>query len=222
MSNTDERWVKRFNATVSILTALVTILSAVIAWRAAIAGDTAGNADFAGIGATLNQQASHTLSSSTVYQQYRAFTTYLRNNELGNAIASDLDDKAKSYDDPQRSALGEQRTASWDQTLVDNGFFETRYLRSDGTYDVQRQLGELEAEDALKQDTDPDPHFAQADLMRAKANLLVGMLIIMAFALWFYTLASEIKHAVRYPLAALGLICMLTGALGTVAIEVFR
>jgi hypothetical protein len=124
-----QRWVKRFEISVSILTALVTILSAVVAWRAALAGDAAGNADFAGISAALNREESRTLNSSTAYQQYRAYTTYLRNNEVGEKMANDLDDPNKIYSDEQRAIIADERTTSWDQILVDQDFFETRHLR---------------------------------------------------------------------------------------------
>jgi hypothetical protein len=215
---TSNQWLKRFEVSVSILTALVTILSAVVAWRAAIASDAAGNADFAGIGAALSREESRTLNSSTAYQQYRAFTTYMRNNALGNTLADALD----TVPDDQRSAVDHERASSLDQTLVDDYFFETRFLNAAGQYAVQRQLSEAEAEDAQKKDIDPDPHFALADLLRSKSNLMVGMLIVMACSLWFYTLASEIKHSVRYPLALIGLICMLVGVVGTFTIEVLR
>jgi hypothetical protein len=215
-----QRWVKRFEISVSILTALVTILSAVVAWRAALAGDAAGNADFAGISAALNREESRTLNSSTAYQQYRAYTTYLRNNEVGEKMANDLDDPNKIYSDEQRAIIADERTTSWDQILVDQDFFETRHLSADGTYNVLRQILENDAEDAQRKDIDPTPHFALSDRLRAKSNLMVGMLIVMAGSLWFYTMASEIKHSIRYPIAALGLICMLVGSIGTIAIEV--
>jgi hypothetical protein len=213
-------WLRRFEISVSILTALVTILSAVVAWRAALAGDAAGNADFAGIGATLNREESRTLNSATAYQQYRAYTTYLRNNETGQAMADDLDDSTKTISDEQRAIIANERTASWDQIVVDQDFFQTRHLRADGTYNVLRQIGESEAEDAQRKDIDPDPHFAESDRLRIKSNLMVGMLILMAGSLWFYTMASEIKHVIRYPLAGIGLLCMLIGTIGTFAIEV--
>jgi hypothetical protein len=213
-------WVKRFEITISILTALVTILSAVIAWQAAIDSDTAGNADFAGIGAALSREETRILDSETTYQQYRAYTSYLRNNEVGNTIADDLSDDQKTFTDEQLASMRIERNSSWNQTLVDQDFFDTRYLRSDGTYDTQRQLSESEAEAAQQKDIDPLPHFTLADRLRAKSNLMVGMLIIMAGALWFYTMANEIKHPIRYGLAALGVICMLMGMIGAISIKV--
>jgi hypothetical protein len=213
-------FVRRFEITISILTALVTILSAVVAWRAALAGDDAGNADFSGISAALNREESRTLNNATAYQQYRAFTTYLRNNEVGQQIYTDLGDEQKNYSDQQRETITDEQNASWNQILVDQDFFETRHLRADGSYDLQRQIGESEAEDAQRKDIDPEPHFALSDRLRAKSNLLVGMLIVMAGSLWFYTMASEIKHSIRYPIAVLGLLCMVVGSVGTIAIEV--
>ncbi|MDZ4720992.1 MAG: hypothetical protein SH847_21240 [Roseiflexaceae bacterium] len=216
MSLNSPRWVKRFEISVSILTALVTMLSAVVAWRAAIAGDAAGNADFSGLAASINQQESVTLNSSKTYQQYRAFTSYFRNNELGNALANDL----SSASSDERRIMERDRALSLNQTIVDQYFFETRYLNPDGTYAVQRQLSEAEAEDAQRKDIDPEPHFTEADRLRVKSNLMVGLLIIMAGSLWFYTMASEIKHAIRYPLALIGLLCMMVGLIGTFIIEV--
>jgi hypothetical protein len=209
-------WVKRFEVTVSVLTALVTILSAIIAWRAAIASDAAGNADFAGIGAALNREETRILTTESAFQQFRAYTTYLRNNAVGEAISAGL---ASAPEDKQ-PALREQRTTSWDQTVTDKDFFDSRYVNADGAYDVERQLSEETAEAAQKKDIEPQPYFSLADRLRQKSNLMVGMLIIMASALWFYTLASEIKHSVRYGLAFLGMLCMLVAVFGAIAVEV--
>jgi hypothetical protein len=216
MAANSPRWIKRFEISVSILTAVVTMLSAVVAWRAAIAGDAAGNADFSGIGAAINLQESRTLNSSIAYQQYRAFTSYFRNNELGNAMADALGTASSD----ETKIIERDRALNLDQTIIDQDFFETRYLNPDGTYAIQRQLSEAEAEDAQSKDIDPDPYFMLADRLRAKSNLMVAMLIIMAGSLWFYTLASEIKHSIRYPFALIGLLCMLVGIIGTFAIEV--
>ncbi|GAB4110986.1 MAG: hypothetical protein Fur005_15420 [Roseiflexaceae bacterium] len=211
------RWVRRFEVMVSILTAMVTILSAIVAWRAAVAGDAAGNADFDGMSAALNREESRILSSADAYQQYRSFTNYYRNNELGNMLTGDYLDQ---FSDEEQNRLLTERALNWDQTLVDDDFFETRYLNPDGLFDVQRKINESEAEAAQSQDTDPEPHFTRSDRLRAKANLMVGMLIIMASALWFFTMAGEFKHSIRYFFATLGLICMIVGVVGTFVIEV--
>ena len=56
--------------------------------------------------------------------------------------------------------------------------------------------------------------------MRQNSRLTVAMLIVMAFALLFYTLASELRHRTRYGLAMLGTLCMAVGVAGAVIIQV--
>lgn len=216
MTKTPSPWVRRFEIGISIMIAAITMISAVVAWRAALAADIAGNADFAGLSASIYAEETRVLSSATTYQQYRAYTIYLRNNELGNVLNDDID----SAPEEEQTTLANQRTASWDQTIIDDDFFETRYLKPGGGYDTQRQLSEAQAQAALDKDIDPEPHFSRADRQRTKSTLLVGLLIVAASALWFYTLASEIKHFIRYPLAFLGTICVLVTLVGTIAIEV--
>ena len=105
------------------------------------------------------------------------------------------------------------RALSFEQSVGSAGCSKANVDRSD-------RLIESEAEAAQQKDIDPTPHFTLADRLRAKSNLMVGMLIIMAGALWFYTMAGEIKHPIRYGLAALGVICMLMGMIGAISIKV--
>jgi hypothetical protein len=213
----DATW---FDITVPILTAVVTIFSALIAWQATIDADDAGNADFGGLGAAVNKQDARVLNATTTYQQNGAFTAYLRNVEVGNAINADLADTGATYNARERASMQAERDARLNQTVVDKDFFDTRYLGADGNYDTRRQLGELAAEAAQLKDVEAQPHFEEADELRQNAKLTVAMLIVMAFALLFYTLASELRHRTRYGLAALGTLCMAVGVAGAITIQV--
>ena len=220
MTQGHNRWVGRFDVTVPILMAVVTILSAFIAWQATIDADDAGNADFAGLGAAVNRQDARVVDATTTHQQHRAYTAYVRNVEVGDTVNADLLDPEKTYRGRQLAAMQAERSARWNQTVVDKDFFDTRYLGADGTYDTRRQLGELAAEAAQLKDVEPQPHFATADDLRDDAKATVAMLIVMAFALLFYTLASELRHGVRYLFAVLGTMCLTFGAAGALTIQV--
>jgi hypothetical protein len=212
-------WTKRFEIGISILTALVTILSALVAWRAALAGDAAGNADAAGIAASITREEARVLSSATTYQEYGAYTSYLRSQE----IADQAQDAISATPDDEQEKLQEletERFLNQVQANRDLGFFNQRYLRPDRSYLLERQLGQSEADKSERKDTDPEPHFSLAERLRTKSNLMVGMLILMAGALWFYTMAAEIKHGIRYMLGFLGVLSMLVGVFGTIIIEV--
>ncbi len=218
--NAELRRATWFDITVPILTAVVTIFSALIAWQAAIDGNDASNADFSGLGAAVNKQDARALNATTTFQQHGAFTQYLRNVEVGDAINADLTDEGASFNVRQRASMESERDARWNQTIVDKDFFDSRYLGADGDYDTRRQLGELAAEAAQLKDVQPQPHFAAADELRQNSKLTVGMLIVMAFALLFYTLASELRHPSRYGLAVLATLCMVMGVAGAITIQV--
>ena len=208
-----------FDITVPILTAVVTILSALIAWQATVDADDAGNADFAGLGAAVNRQDARVLNTTTTYQQQQAYTTYLRNLEVGNAVDADLADIKARFTPRQRAAMQAERAGRWNQTIVDKDFFDTRYLSSDGDYNTKRQLGELNAEAAQLKDVETGPHFEEADELRQNAKLTVGMLIVMAVALLSYTLASVVRNRSRYAFAVLGTVCMAVGVAGAITVQ---
>ncbi len=208
----------RFRIIVAILIALVALIGAVVAWRSALAADDAGDADFAGLGATLHAEQARTLNNTILYEHYRTYTTYLYHNELGNLIATDLD--SSSVD--ETLALDRQKINAWDIATANQGFFPNRYLTQDGEYNTQRELGEAWAEAEQQQDLHAKPHFAEADRLRAKSNWLIGVLIILAISLVLYTLAEGLKSSLkvpRYAMALGGTLFMFLGLVVTVAVE---
>ncbi|HMO59298.1 MAG TPA: hypothetical protein PKA05_18530 [Roseiflexaceae bacterium] len=210
-------WNRRFETILAILIALVTVMSAVAAWRAAIAGDAAGNADFDGLSAAISYEEARALNASTSYQQYRAYTRYLLNNTLGDLLWDD----GQQASAEEASILRRDRLLAYDQMLIDVDFFESRYINRDGAYDRDRQFDALMADSERNDDLNPLPHFQEADRQYTKSRLQIAMLIFLASALWFFTLAAEIKHVIRYPLATLGLMAMCVAIVGSAAIEFF-
>src|SRR5688572_27036761 len=79
-----------FNTVVAVLIALVTVVGAVVAWRASVAADGAGDADFAGLQASLNAEQTRALNFVDAYEHYGAYVTYQRYLNLSYAIADDI------------------------------------------------------------------------------------------------------------------------------------
>jgi hypothetical protein len=199
----------------ALLIALVTLIGAFVAWRASVASDNAGDAALAGLTATLNAQETEALNNTLLYEDYRAYTAYTRYNTLGDEIETDL---ANVSDQTEAEILDRQMREAWD--AAESFYFPHEYLRRDGSYDTQRQLGEAMAEAARQQDLNPEPHFTEADQMQAKSNWLVGVITILAAALLCFTLVEGInRSAVKYGLMAVGIIVMLAGIGLIVAIE---
>ena len=86
-------------------------------------------------------------------------------------------------------------------------FFPPRYLTRDGSYAVDRELGENWAEAGQSLDLYPEPHFTEANRSREKANWLIIAFIPLAVSLLFYTLAESVhpsRQSIRYTAAIVG------------------
>ncbi len=208
----------RFKIIVAVLIALVAVIGAAVAWRSALIDDEAGDEDFAGLAAAVSAEETHTSSNSLMYANYRAYTAYVRYNELGNLIAEDLPGVSES----EASALRHQMEEAWTLAIGASSFFPNRYLNRDGTYDTDRELGEAWAYAAQEKDLYPEQHFARADRLRAKSSWLVAIIILLTISVWFYTLAEGIDHPVKYVLALGGTGFLLLGAAAAVVQEILR
>jgi len=208
-----------FKTFTAIMIALVTIVSAVAAWRAAVASSAANTADFNGLAAAVNAEEAHVLNSISAYEHYRAFLAYTRYNELGYKLADEIDAAADAAADGLQP-LDQLKKDSWGiayglQVL----FFPSRYLLTDGSYDLQRELDELMADSERQKDIKPSLHFDLADAMRLKANLLVAVLILLGLALWMFTCAQIIERSAKYGFAVGGVLFLSAAVLGIGLIE---
>lgn len=91
---------ERFKIFVGVMIAVVTVASALIAWRSALAGVEAGNYDDAGIVAALNKEEANTLASINSSQARAAHVSYIRNVLLaGELIPQDGNTAALTEDE---------------------------------------------------------------------------------------------------------------------------
>jgi hypothetical protein len=199
----------RFKSFVAVLVAIVTVLGALTAGLAAKASSDAGDGDFAGMGAAISAQKADLINEVNAYEHYRAYTTYVRNLELGYLLN---DPKA---DEKTQQALYNQQQEVWGVADgIMSTFFQARYLNPDGTYDLERELQEARAEDEQSNDLNFAPYFEKADGSRARSSFLIGNLIVFAVSFWFLTLAQVIENRFKYFMAVFGVLLGLAGILG--------
>lgn len=208
-----------FKTFTAIMIALVTIVSAMVAWRAAAASSEASQSDFSGLAAAINSEEAHVLNTISAYEHYQAFLTYTRYNELGYKLS----DEITAAPDPNDSALTPLEQLKSDSWGIAYGlqviFFPSRYLRPDGTYDLQREMDELSADSERQRDVKPSLHFDRADAQRLKSNLLISLLIFLGLALWMFTCAQIIERGIKYGFAVAGVLLLAASALGFGLIE---
>jgi hypothetical protein len=201
----------------ALLIAVTTVIGAVVAWRASVADDASGDADFAGLQAAINVEETRALNFVNTYENYGAYTAYKRYSSLGDLIAEDM---ANIEDEAEYTFLDEQRAIAHDLALANQSLFPNTYLNRDGSYSTQRQLGEMWADAAKEKDLKPDPQFAEADQFRVKTNRLLQSLTIIALALVFYTGIELVKARAQVVLLTLGSLTMVAGTVMAVLIEI--
>ncbi len=200
---------------VAVLIALVTVIGAIVVWRASVIEDASGDADFSGLRASINAEETRALDYVNAYEAYGAYTTYKRYNDLGDLIAEDMDQATEE----QVDVLNSQRADAHDLSLAAERLFPSKFMNRDGTYALQRQLGEMWADAAKEKDLKPEPQFAEADNLRNKTNRMLASVAILALALVFFTLVESVSDRLKYWMVGLGSLFMAAGIAVALFIE---
>ncbi len=211
----------RMGIVAAILIAVTTVIGAVVAWRASVSADGAGDADFAGLKASLNVEETRALNFVNAYEHYGAYTTYARHNQLGDLLADDLNNGAAQSDE-EAYLLDRQRAEAYDLADANQDLFPNRFLSRDRSYGVERERGEAWTDAAREKDLAPEPQYAEADKLRAKTNWLLATLSVLAVALVFYTLIEAVGERFQYLMLGLGTVSMLVGTVAALVIDFTR
>lgn len=188
---------RSFETLVAFLIAIVTVAGALIAWRAAVAEDGAGDADFGGLRAAINLEETRALTNVNAFEHYGAFTEYKRYDVLGSAMAA-------AADGEESDTFTRELTEVNDLTVAKQTNFPTKFLNRDGSYALQREIGEMNADAAKERDVNPEPQFAEADGLREKTRQLLISIMVLGVALVVYTSVELVGARAQLALIALG------------------
>lgn len=206
-----------FKSLIAVLTAIVTVLGATAACLASVAVSTAGDNDFAGLDASIRGQKAEIINYVVAYEHYRAFTSYMRYNELGNLM---YDPTADQDTDARNGAI--QREVWGIASGISSVFFSPRYITSEGQYDLERELQEEYAKDSQSEDLNPSPYFEESDKQRNISATLTADMIVFAVSFWFLTLAQATEKNIKYVWAVLGILMGLAGIVGIIIGRFFQ
>lgn len=199
----------------AILIAIVTVIAAVVAWRASVAADGAGDEDYDGLRAVVNVQEVQTLSTVEANQHAQAYANYRKYDENAWAIGEDLEGATGA----RRKELEQQKAEA--EALVDAKLtmFPQKYMDRTLKYHTDAEIGELVAAEAKARDLEPEPHFIAAEGLRAKAeNLLMGV-VIMSLGLVCLTLVESLEGSGRKGMLGVGVLLGIAGAIYSVMVE---
>jgi hypothetical protein len=206
MDNEAENKESGLQTLIAIMIAAITVIAALVAWRASVIEDAAGDSDYAGLRAAVNVEETRALNFVNAYENYGAYTNYQRYRDLGDLISEDQ----TTVSEAEGLVLESQRSEAHDLAIASQTLFPNKFLNRDGTYGLQRQMGELWADAAKEKDLNPTPQFADADAQRGKSTRMLISLMVFAIGLVFLSLVESIEKG-RSVMIALGSMTVVAG-----------
>jgi len=213
---------RHFETVIAICIAIVTVTGAFVAWRASTAGGSAADAERQGILSAVSRERVQTDHRTRLYNDLRIFTDYIQNQDIASLLKQDAQKLGEMGQTERAESL--LREADVHEDLADSayGFLDyPQYVREDNmgrkTYDAEGYLQASLAIETRTQDLNPDDDFREADRLHLLKQWLVGIVIVLAVALLFLTLAQITQSFLRYIFFTIGLFAFLTAlAIGTV------
>ncbi len=200
----------------AVLIALVVVIGAIVAWRASLAEDAAGDADYAGLRAAINAEEALALNSINAYQSYETYISYWNNNLRAHLISQEIE---KDPQNPDNETLAVEMKTAYDLADSARSMFEARFLNRDGTYNLQRQLGEMWADSSREKDLNYEEQFAEAEKMRSKTVRLLSAVMVLSIAPVFYSLVETVAGRTKYVMLALGSVFAIAGTIVAALVE---
>ena len=177
---------------IAVLIATVTVVGAIIAWRAAVALGDASNANTSGILATVEREDVKTRATITLIGHHAAYSAFVRDAALAKAY-DNLADVHSERTDLYNYARAFRLAANYAVNLI-----PAAYLDRDEKLNEPRDLGENIAQDSLNKDVEPEPHFTLSESSQQNAQWLIADLILLGVVLVLLTLADAIRNFLRY------------------------
>lgn len=212
----------RLGTLVAILIAVVTVIGALVAWRASVSDDASGDADYAGLRAAANYEDARASSRVNGYEDYSVFISYYRYKEMSDG----LDKMAEQAEGERQTELQKQSRemaslATANLNLLDE-LGAARNLKRNGKYNLQRDVGVRMAAAAKKDNLDFAGQFKEAEEHRVKTLRLLMAVVILALSLVAFTLVESFEGALSYALVGVGTLTMIGGTVYAILVETGR
>jgi hypothetical protein len=213
----------RLNFWNAILIALVTVLAALVAWRASVAGDAAGDNDYDGLRSLVSVQEVQTLGTVEAYVHSQAYANYRRYDETATTLDEELEEASgKEAVDLRRKKREAEVLVDAKLKMFPNKFIERQAKSDQSSYNARREIGQYVANQSRTRDLAPDPHFAAAEAYRTKTERLLLGVVFLTLSLVCLTLVEAFEGGARKASFVLGLLLGLGGMAFSIAMELAK
>lgn len=164
--------------------------------------------EFSGSAAQISAGNTETLNHFKVFDHFMSYMEFAIQDEMVRLYDAALETAPAD----EARVLTTERQQAILLAMNARSFFPVKYVNPDGTYNIDRELGELWAEESLAQELDPSNYYSQADRKRARFLALnplplLGSLALLTFAL--IQALHEDRRLLRYILTGLGSLMLL-------------
>src|SRR5574341_553300 len=153
-----EKFYTRSRTIVSFTIAFLTLFSGLLGWQMGNISREASNEYSRAQRAELNRQKIASTNALKAYEDYRAFLVYKNYFEQYKLVSVQLEKarKTEAPDEKLISQLTSKREELESLYLSSLRLFPNQFINRDATYNLEEQLGQLNAAEQRKLDTNPD------------------------------------------------------------------
>jgi hypothetical protein len=215
MTKADAKTGSRRELLVPILIALVSLTTAVAAWRTSQVGSTADQKNMRGLVDAVKLEAFTNEDWGMAYEEAGYASTYLVQLAEVEALEASGEEAAAGIAATQREYLL-PGLLSLGEAYVSNG----GYVLADGSLDIQRRFADLSSQNADAAALDPEGTFDLAAKYHAEQRWLVVGTVLLAISLFWLGLAQISGARLRLLTAVLGAAVYLFGLAWFVGAEI--
>jgi len=197
------------------LIALVSLTTALGAWRTSVVGSSAADASRQGMIDAIKQGASENESWRKLYEEAGYATSFAIESAAADAMEA-------SGDDTYRAAARNLRQYLLPslQLLSDELGTDEKYLKPDNTFDLEKRFADMQAESPDIQALDPLLSFELAGKYASEQRWLTIGTVLLAISLFWLGMAEILAGRARIVNLFIGLGVYIFGVLFLLGVEV--
>jgi hypothetical protein len=189
----------RLDIFIAIIIAIVSATTAFAAWRASMVSSAAGDAIRQGLIDAVKKQASTSEDWRRTYEEAGYAQTYAVTLAQVEAFENSEDKTAQAQASTMRQYLLPNLQLVADPLTTDD-----KYLKSDGTYDLDLRFADLEAATPDLAALDPQASFKLSDQYSSEQRWLTVGVILLAISLFWLALSQLSMKRSRLVTLAIG------------------
>lgn len=205
----------RTDVMIAVLIALVSLTTALAAWRTNVVGSSAADANRQGLIDALKKGAAQNEDWRKVYEEASYASSFAMESAAADAMDASKDATLKAASKNVRQYLLPNM-----QLLSEPLGTQEKYLKSNGNFDIEKRFADLEAESPDLLALNPEASFKRAGNYSSEQRWLTVGTVLLAISLFWLGLAEILSGRGRAVNFTIGIAVYLVGLLFFLIVEV--